>query len=361
MTPSWRVLSNRTSRTVTLIESLVLAAGVCIPCLPQENADLNTYFKANIGLSDEQIQAVRSGKGFSKTLPSRADGEILVFGAVHIDARAEAYVWFCRDLDRLRKVPAYIAIGEFSSPPTISDLKDLRLDNDEIKSLRTCKPGECPFQLPATAIDKVQQSTDWSAPDVVEHISQMVRETALKRLSDYQREGNQTLGVYDDKPMSVDVAAQFEYLLSYFRVLPERLPDFYDYLLSYPQKRPENVEDVFYWAKVKFGLKPTLRIVHVVSMRGSADSDLAYVIAEKQLYASHYFRTALDLTYAISDASDPNRPGFYLIKVMGSEQAGLTGLKGSIVRQVASDRSAVSLQKSLAAIKAALEQNVSQQ
>ncbi len=359
MTSSWGVLCNGTARTtIALIELFVLTAGVSIPCLPQENPDLNTYFRTHIGLSEIQIQAVRSGKGFAKALPSRPDGEVFVFGAIHIDARAEAYFKFCHDFARLRQVPSYIGIGEFSSPPKISDLKDLTLDNDEIKSLRTCKPGDCPFQLPATAIDKVQQATDWFDPDVVQHINQMLQETALKRLSDYQREGNRTLGMYDDKPLSVDVAAQFKYLLSYFRVLPERLPDFYNYLLSYPREMPANVEDVFYWAKVKFGLKPTLRIVHVVTMRGSAGSDLAYVIAEKQLYASHYFRTALDLTYAISDASDPNRPSFYLIKVMGSEQAGLKGLKGSIVRQVASDRSAVALQKSLAAIKAELEQNL---
>ena len=360
MTSSWGVLCNRTARTIALIELLVLTAGVSIPCLPQENPDLNSYFRTHIGLSEMQIQAVRSGKGFAKTLPSRADGEIFVFGAIYIDSRAEAYVKFCHDFARLRQAPAYLAIGEFSFPPKISDLKDLTLDRDEIKSLRTCKPGECPFQLPATAIDNVQQSTDWSAPDVVEHINRALQETALKRLSDYQREGNRTLGVYDDKPLSSDVAAQFKYLLSYFRVLPERLPDFYNYLLSYPRERPSHIEDMFYWAKVKFGLKPTLRIVHVVIMRGSADSNMVYVIAEKQLYASHYFRTALDLTFAIFDAPNSNRPGFYLIKLMGSEQAALTGLKGSIVRQVASDRSAVALQKSLAAIKAELEQDAGQ-
>ncbi len=355
MTSSCEVLCNRTARTIALIGLLGLTAGI-IPCLCQENPDVDTYFRTHIGLNDMQIQAVRSGKGFAKTLPSRADGEMFVFGAIHIIARAEAYVRFCRDFDRLRRLPAYIAIGEFSSPPKMADLKDLTLDNDEIKSLRSCKPGECPFQLPATAIDRIQQSTDWSAPDLVERINQMLRETALKRLSDYQREGNRTLGVYDDKPFSVDVAAQFKHLLSYFSMLPERLPNFYTYLLSYPRTRPVNVEDVFYWAKVKFGLKPTLRIVHVVAMRGSAAGDPAYVIAEKQLYASHYFRTALDLTYVISDLSEPNQPGLYLIKVMGSEQAGLTGVKGAIVRQVASDRSAASLEKSLTAIKAELEQ-----
>ena len=46
---------------------------------------------------------------------------------------------------------------------------------------------------------------------------------------------------------------------------------------------------------------------------------------------------------------------FILIKAMGSEQAGLTGIKGSMVRKVAVGRSASSLEKSLAAIKTMLE------
>jgi hypothetical protein len=40
---------------------------------------------------------------------------------------------------------------------------------------------------------------------------------------------------------------------------------------------------------------------------------------------------------------------------MSSEQAGLTGLKGSMVRNVAVDPSASSLEESLAAIKTMLE------
>jgi hypothetical protein len=49
-------------------------------------------------------------------------------------------------------------------------------------------------------------------------------------------------------------------------------------------------------------------------------------------------------------------PAFYLVKAMGSEQAGLTGFKGSIIRKVAVSHSVEDLQKSLAAIKGALEQ-----
>jgi hypothetical protein len=90
-------------------------------------------------------------------------------------------------------------------------------------------------------------------------------------------------------------------------------------------------------------------------MRRDPSDRVAYVIAEKQLYASHYFMTALDLSFCARDSDDPKQPGFYLIMAMGSQQAGLTGIKGSIVRKVAVDRSVTILRDALSAIKNTLE------
>jgi hypothetical protein len=61
------------------------------------------------------------------------------------------------------------------------------------------------------------------------------------------------------------VAQQFAYMLGYVKIFPQRLPDFYRYLLSYPSAKPLNVDNMFYWSRVKFGLKPTLRVVQMVS------------------------------------------------------------------------------------------------
>jgi hypothetical protein len=52
-------------------------------------------------------------------------------------------------------------------------------------------------------------------------------------------------------------------------------------------------------SKVKFGLKPTQRLVQVVTKRGAPAGPLANAVAEKQLYASHYFETALDLSFCV--------------------------------------------------------------
>jgi hypothetical protein len=344
-------------RKVHMVMLLALISGAAGTLLAQTSLTLQIYFKEYIGLTDEQIGTIRSGQAVAKTLQSRTPDEIFVFGAVYINAEPEAYVRFSRDFDRLRTVPGYLAIGKLSDPPQLSELKGFAFDSEDVKDLKKCKPGSCQVQLPASRIEDFQKSIDWSAPNVEEQAAQLLQKAAVERIAAYQRQGNAVLGAYNDKRNPTNVAEQFKYMLSYSKALPKYLPDFYNYLLSYPNGKSEHVEDAFYWDNVKFGLKPTLRVVHVLTLRGTIPGEPDYTIAEKQLYSSHYFQTALDLTFCVRDSSESSRKGFYLIKVLGSEQAGLTGFKGSIVREIAVGRSASSLQKSLGAIKNALEHN----
>ena len=333
-----------------------LIAGISVRVGSQSKApDLNAFFTQNIGLKKNQIADIRNGKPVALDLKSRIPDEIFVFGAVYINAEPEKYIKFITDIERLSKLPEYLAIGKFSSPPQVSDLKNFELDNDDITALKKCKPGDCMLQMPSKGMELFQKSVNWSAPDVARQVNDLLKKGAVQRLSDYQKGGNQILGEYNDKSNPRKVAEQFKYMISYSKTLPSYLPGFYNYLLNYPDGKPANVENTFQWAKVKFGLKPTLRILHIVTMRGSSPNEPAYVIAEKQLYSSHYFATALDLTFCMRDSQDPKKPGFYLLRAMGSEQAGLTGFKGSIVRRSAVGRSVNALEKSLASIKATLE------
>jgi len=328
---------------------------MALPGASQANPALEGFFRENIGLTADQISTIRSGQPVAKALPSREPSEVFLFGAVFIHAAPESYVKFAHDFDRLRRLPNYLALGVFSNPPQMSDLKGFSFEKDDIESLKNCKPGDCLIQMPTSSIEQLQRSIDWSAPDVSEQVNQHLQKTALDRLRAYQRDGNEALGVYNDKRDPTVVPKQFAYMLSYSKALPEQLPEFYNYLLAYPKAKPANVDDTFYWARVKFGLKPTLRVVQTVTMRGDRADSVAYAIAEKQLYSSHYFETALDLSFCIRGADDAKQPGFYLIMAMGSEQAGLTGVKGSIVRKAAVGRSVSNLQNALTTIRNTLE------
>ena len=280
-----------------------------------------------------------------------------MFGAVYIHAAPETYFQFARNFDRLRKAPGFLALGVFTNPPQLSDLDGFTFDRDDIEALKNCEPGNCRIQMPATSIDELHRSMNWSAADVDEQVNQLLQKTAFELLLAYQREGNKALGIYNDKRDPTEVPEQFAYLLSYDKALSAHEPDFYHYLLAYPQAKPPNYEETFYWAKVRFGLKPTLRVVHMVTMRGSPADPVANAIARKQLYSSHYFETALDLSICVREGDDPRQPGFYLIQAMGSEQAGLSGAKGSMVRKVAVGKAVSNLEKALLAIKSTMEGN----
>jgi hypothetical protein len=310
------------------------------------------FFREFAGLNEEQIVAIRSGKPIAKVIESPTADEVYVFGSVYVESTPESYIKLASDIDTLRKLPSYLAIQSFSDPPQLSDLEGFTLEQQDITELKNCKAEHCQLQLPTEAIEEFQQAIDWSAPDVADRVNRLAQRLALQALQEYMQGGNAALGAYRDKKHPAAVAETFASLIGRFQALPVYLPELNDYLLDYPKAKSENVQAGFYWEKVNFGLKPTFRIVQKIVYRGAIGKEPAYAVAEKQIYASHYFQTSLDLSVCIKD---PERSGFYIITVKGSKQAGLTGLKGSIVRKVAVDKTRSSLERVLVTIKQKLE------
>jgi hypothetical protein len=313
------------------------------------------FFHEDVGLSDDQIRAIHSGKAIAKVMSSRTPDEVFVFGAVYVESTPERYLKQALDVDALRKLPTYLAIRKCSDPPKLSDLDGFTLEEDDVKELKDCKPGHCEIQLPSEVMDAFRQSVDWSAPDRADQVNRLSRQMALEALQRYMQGGNTALGTYRDKNHPADVAETFQSLLSWSKSLPVYLPELENYLLDYPKLKSGNIESELYWEKINFGLKPTLRLVQAIVYRGDSPAGPVLAVAGKQLYASHYFQTALDLTVCVRDTAHPEQRGFYLITLKGSKQAGLTGFKGGIVRKAAVDKTRSSLERGLASIKRELE------
>jgi hypothetical protein len=337
-----------------LLAALLLSF-VQAPTSNAQDVEPFKFFRNYVGLHEDEITAIRNGKAVAKIVESTTSDEVFVFGSVYVQSTPEKYLKLASDPEELRKLPNYLALRKFSDPPQLSDLEGFTLEADDIKQLKDCEPGRCDVQLPTEAMDAFKQSVNWSGPDAADQVNRLGQKMALEALQRYIQGGNTALGTYRDKHNPAVVADTFRSLLSRSKALPVYLPELDRYLLDYPEAGSENIQSEFYWEKVNFGLKPTLRIVQAIVYRGPRSTDPAYAIAEKQLYASHYFETALDLTVCVRDQNHPERPGFYLITLKGSQQAGLTGLKGGIVKKVATDRTRSSLERALGAIKQRLE------
>ncbi|HTT19233.1 MAG TPA: hypothetical protein VMG82_09820, partial [Candidatus Sulfotelmatobacter sp.] len=234
-----------TRNLLIVVALFVLIAGATSPCRSQTTSELNTYFQQNVGLSQNQIAAIRGGQAVAKVAKSRIPDEIFVFGAVYVKASPERYFKLAYDFDKLRQIPGYEAIEKFSNPPQLSDLKGYAYDSEDLKALKNCKPDDCQLQVPASSIEALQKSVDLSAPDAEEKVNQYLHGIVIQRLLAYQKEGNQALGVYNDKKDPTQVTEQFKYMLSYSEVVPKVAPAMYHYLLDYPKSKPANVEDVF--------------------------------------------------------------------------------------------------------------------
>jgi hypothetical protein len=319
------------------------------------SAEPAKFFRDFVGLNDDQVRDIRAGKPVASILDSPTADQVFVFGSVYINSTPERYLKFASDIGALRQLPSYLALQKFSDPPQLADLAGFNLDEEDFKQLNNCKPGHCEVQLPSEAMEEFQRSVNWSAPDAFDQANRLAQQMALQALLNYQKGGNAALGTYRDKNHPTAVAETFASLLSRSKGLPLYLPELREYLLNYPKADSRGIESEFYWEKVNFGLKPTIRMVQAVVYRGQTPTKPAYAVAVKQLYASHYFETALDLTVCVKDTQGANHAGFYLITLKGSQQAGLTGFKGGIVRKVVVDKTRSSLEKALASIKQKLE------
>jgi len=182
--------------------------------LSQSADRLHTFFKQDIGLKDSEIADIDHGKAVAKILDSPTPSEVFVFGSVFIKAQPSAYVHIAVDLDRLKSLPNYLAIGRFSSPPQLSDLSGFELNADDVNDRKKCTPGNCEIQLPAENIDQFKTQIEWSGPDVAGQINSLAKKMVLEALVAYQKGGNVALGTYRDKKSPAQVSEQFRMLIS---------------------------------------------------------------------------------------------------------------------------------------------------
>src|SRR5437868_5068179 len=145
----------------------------------------NKFFHDFIGLTDDQIRAIRDGKAVAKVLESPTPDEVFVFGSVYIDSTPGRYLALASDIDALRRLPGYLAIRKFSDPPQPADLAGFTLDGEDIKELQQCKPGHCQVQLPTETMEKFQESVNWSAPDRADQVNRLAQQLALQALQAY--------------------------------------------------------------------------------------------------------------------------------------------------------------------------------
>lgn len=351
-------IAYRRSSFAVLASSAAIAALVLTEMRPAAQVpmspDIRQSLVQRLGFTDRHLAAAAAGTPVAIVLPSKADREIAVAGIVLVRSTADRLVAVLKDVERLESGDGFLATKVISQPPRLSDFASLRLPPGDIASLRNCRPGRCDVKLGQGAFDVLKQ-IDWSAPDASAKVTALARQSSLEYVLAYQKGGNRELAVYRDSARPMFIAQEFEEMIDRVDLWPEALSPLAAYLRGYPSAtRPERTTDFFYWSLAEFGLKPIVRLNHVVVTSPGLASGPAHVVAVKQLYASHYFHTALEIRAVVADPA-LGTTGVYLVVLNTARSDGLTGLFGGLVKSKATSGSRDGLQKALSAIKGMAE------
>lgn len=301
-----------------------------------------------LGFDQKQLHALASGRAISRLFPNEDRSMINMGGAVIVNATPLHYVERFRQTAQFQEGNSVIAAGRFSAIPRVEDLAGFKLPEVDIDDLLDCSPGDCDFALPRDALERLKRQINPGKPDHRAQVAHFVKSEFIAQINVYRREGNKALAVYHDKEQPFSSADSLDRLSSVSNVLKTLSPELDRYLHEYPLNRPPDTEDFYVWQFAKFGMKPVMRASHVVIRPFPYGGRTGYIIAGKTLLATHYFRSALELTILYPQAGGQTT----VVMTQRSIIDGFNTWRGRLLRGLIMDRSQKSLQNYLTGIPA---------
>jgi hypothetical protein len=334
-------------RTLALcLAPVLLAASAADPFAagPMAPKDL---LRAIAGFTDAEWAAVERGEAVSKLLETDAR-EVAVVGAVRITGRRDQLVARSRDLQTLRS-SMLLDVGRFSTGPEPSDLQRMIFDERSL-DLRACQPGDCPVRLGAADVARFHREVNWAAPDWRTQSAAVWRSVLANYASAYLANGRFALPDYVNRRDPLSVASEIAELSRDYDFVSGYSPEFHAYMREFGSRIPPGAEQMLYWTREDFGIRPIVRISHQVIYNTSPPATPVTIIAINQVYADHYLDAALTVTLAL----DAGRH-FYMISASRARTRSLSGLLRRFARSAVQGRSRDAMRSALAATRTAIE------
>lgn len=342
----------RSIRCITpVVAALALAGGLGAQAPATE---LTRYLTDLAGFPAGDVASFDAGQVITKTSTSGGEGEIAVIGAVRIRASKERTADYFKLLVTYVDGQVTLQLGEFHHPPQPQDTASLTLPDDDVKNLRDCKPGSCDVKIGGTGMTEIQSAVDWNAPDATNQLNALARRRLVEYVTAYMSQGNAALVTYNDRSAPVSMKEQWAGLLRNSPNIMTYAPALARYLDGYPAATLAGGTDFIYWAKDVYAGNPVVHADHMVRWENPQAPD-RITIAQKQIYASHYYNGSLAIT-TILDTTTPGAAASSAVIYFNRSRGDLLkGGLGAVKRRIAEGQAKKAAEDTLGAMKSALE------
>jgi hypothetical protein len=348
------------------VGAALLIAAVIVATPPRNHAadtqgsgalpvDVTWVLSDRAQFSAEQLAALRRGEVIAKTEASSSDFEAWAVAAVRIATPKARAVDYFHQLLSYEDGQVTLQFGTVSNPPRAQDFNRLTIEPDDFNALRSCRPGRCDVRIGAAASRVMASAIDWRAPDAAERLNAWAGEQLAAYAASYLARGDDALIAYDDRSELVQLRDMWRLILANSPALTAYAPAMVSYLTEFPRTTLAGLTEQIYWDKEHMaGLKPIVFVTHLTTWTDPQRPDRT-LVAQKQLYASHYFYGMLAVTGFFED-TNAQPPATYLVYFNRSRGDLLKGGFGGVKRRIAEQAAKQSAEQLLSAMKRALEQ-----
>lgn len=311
-------------RPFTVLAAVAVAVLVAVPSPGSPHAPdalVRAYRMNGVKISDKDFRKLEQGAVLSKKIDTDVDQETASLHTVRINVPPE-FLWReYTNHEMYMETASALQFGIFELGPAAWYIGPLTLDDKDLGLLRKCEVGNCKLKLDGAWIRRFHGEIEWSSPAAGRDAGALFKWLLTDYADAYRLRGDSALTHYHDKKHVVAVAEQFEGILQQSRYLCGDLPELCDYMRAYPNAELDGLTDDVCWMKEDVGApRQVTTLVHQMLYVPPGGSEL--VLASKQLYASHYFESALGLTRIIPA---PGGEASYLIHVYRARIDALRG------------------------------------
>lgn len=320
----------------------------------REHDAARAFLATSFQLTKADFDRIDGGQVVSRTMEVSDAREVATFGVVGVKITPEFYVERLANIVTFKKDEAVLQIGAFGDPPDLLDVKDLTLDDSDIRSLRRCRVGDCGVQLSADAIDRFRREVDWRREDVPQQANGLMRRILVDYVTRYLRTGAAASMEYADQSRSVNLEREFVSLAESGMAGWAEFPALRRYLFEYPEQESPGTIDRMYWSKERVGARNVISVTQLAIMHAGRESPADYTVASKQIYGTHYYDASLGLTILLRDRSAPSTVT-YIAYLNRSRIDIFDGLFGGVARHIVSSKARGVVTNQLARLQRTLE------
>ena len=287
------------------------------------------------------LSAVERGEVVVWPVAGADRDEIALVGLMRVAVPRDFHFARVSNVAALRTRPGRESFGVLSTPPALADFATMSIDASDAAGIRKCRVSHCSIKLPERQMEAMADALASRRHDdrfTASQVDSLMREWLLGLVTDYRARGDAALPVYDDTRPGEQSAPGFRQLLGEDASMFRDAPMFATYLADSPAHSVPGATSTIFWAiDRRPGLKPILSVSQLSTFRGGAGPGAPMFIATRQLYASHYFDSWLDVVSLVVGPSPEPTTYVALVRRVRFDHLpsrAFVDVRGRVVRQM---------------------------